>query len=99
MTYAIALIFEGVSEDDYWAVNNKLGIAPGQVGGDAIPPGAINHVAGASANGWVVIETWESREAQQAFMSSELGAALMEAGLPAPAQVIDFDVVNTLSAK
>jgi hypothetical protein len=99
MTYAIALVFEGVTEADYWAVNEKLGVAPGQVGGESIPAGAINHIAGASANGWVVIETWESREAQQAFMESHLGAVLMEAGLPAPSQVIDFDVVNTLLAK
>ncbi len=92
MSYGIALVFEGVSEADYWAVNSKLGI--GRDGSGEWPDGMKSHVGGPTPNGWVVMEIWESKGAQEAFMASRLGAALGEVGLPAPTQIIDTDTVN-----
>lgn len=40
------------------------------------------------------VEKWESKDAQEAFMASRLGAAIAAAGLPAPAQVIETTTVN-----
>ena len=92
MSYGIVLRFEGVSEDDYWAVNSKLGIGPD--GSGDWPEGMKSHVAGPTPDGWVVIEIWESKGAQEAFMANRLGAALGAVGLPAPAQIIETDTVN-----
>ena len=92
MSYAIVIVFEGVSEDDYWAVNSSLGI--NRDGTGDWPDGIRSHAAGPTADGWVVIEKWESKEAQEAFMGGRLGAALAAAGLPAPTQVIETVTIN-----
>ena len=92
MAYGITLVFEGVGSDDYWAVNQKLGI--GRDGSGDWPAGIISHCGGSTATGLVVSEVWESKAAQEAFMSSRLGAALGAVGVPAPVQVIEADLVN-----
>ncbi|MDP9464723.1 MAG: hypothetical protein M3P52_08875 [Actinomycetota bacterium] len=92
MSYAIVVMFEGVTEADYWTVNANLGI--NRDGSGDWPEGIRSHAAGPTANGWVVIEKWESKQAQEAFMTGRLGAALSTAGLPAPSQVIETDTVN-----
>ena len=92
MSYAIVLRFEGVTEDDYWKVNDNLGIAE-MVHGDW-PDGMQSHSGGPTPNGWVVIEKWESKAAQEAFMGSRLGAAIAAAGVPAPVQIIETNTVN-----
>ena len=78
MSYAIVIVFEGVTEADYWAVNATLGINPDGTGD--WPEGIRSHAAGPTANGWVVIEKWESKAAQQAFMGGRLGAASRRPG-------------------
>jgi len=45
------------------------------------PAGMLSHSAGATPNGWTVVEVCESREAQEKFMQSRLGAALGQAGV------------------
>lgn len=93
MSYLIVIAFEGVSEADYWAVNDKLGINRDGTGN--WPEGLMSHAGGPTANGgWVVVEKWESKAAQEAFMGGRLGAALAEVGLPAPSQVIETETVN-----
>lgn len=92
MSYAIVIRFEGVTEADYWTVNDSLGI--NRDGSGDWPEGLRSHAAGPTADGWVVIEKWESKEAQQAFMGGRLGSALGAAKLPVPVQVIDTDTVN-----
>ncbi len=92
MSYAIALVFEGVSEADYWAVNAALGI--NRDGSGDWPAGIRSHVGGPTPNGWLVCEIWESKAAHEAFMGSRLGAALGAVGVPAPVQVIETDTVN-----
>jgi hypothetical protein len=92
MSYGIVLRFEGVGEKDYWAVNSELGI--GRDGSGEWPEGMKSHVGGPTPDGWVVMEIWESKGAQEAFMASRLGAALGSVGLPAPVQIIETDTVN-----
>jgi hypothetical protein len=92
MAYGLVLVFDGVDEDKYWAVNEKLGI--GRDGKGDYPPGLLTHVGGPTPTGWVVIELWDTKSSQEQFMASRLGAALEAAGVPAPSQVIETGAVN-----
>ena len=92
MSYGIVLVFEGVGTDQYWAVNEKLGI--NRDGTGDWPAGIVSHAGGPTATGWVVTEIWNSKADQEAFMGSRLGAALAEVGLPAPSQIIESELVN-----
>jgi hypothetical protein len=92
MPYGIVLVFEGVGADQYWAVNEKLGI--NRDGSGDWPAGILSHTGGSTATGWVVAEVWNSKADQEAFMGSRLGAALGAVGLPQPSQIIESDVVN-----
>ena len=96
MAYGITLRFEGVTEDQYWAVNEKLGID--RNGEGDYPAGLISHVGGPTPDGWVVSEVWDARATQEAFMAGTLGAALGEVGVPAPVQVIECEAVNNYTA-
>jgi hypothetical protein len=92
MTYGITLSFDGVNADDYWAVNEKLGL--NRDGTGDWPAGLRSHAGGPTATGWVVSEVWSSKTEQEAFMSSRLGAALGAVGLPAPSQIIESELDN-----
>jgi hypothetical protein len=92
MPYGIVLVFEGVGTDQYWAVNEQLGINPD--GSGDWPAGMLSHAGGPTATGLVVSEIWESKADQEAFMASRLGAALGAVGVPEPVQVIESDLVN-----
>jgi hypothetical protein len=92
MSYAIVIRFEGVTEADYWAVNDTLGM--NRDGTGDWPEGMRSHAAGPTDNGWVVVEKWESKEAQEAFMAGRLGAALSTVKVSAPVQIIETNTVN-----
>jgi hypothetical protein len=93
MSYGVVLVFEGVTADQYWAVNDKLGINPDGTGD--WPDGLITHTGGGTEDGgWVVSEVWASKDHQEQFMASRLGAALGEVQVPPPAQVLETEVVN-----
>ena len=92
MSYGIVLVFDGVSADQYWAVNDRLGIKPD--GSGDWPAGMLSHTGGPTATGWVVAEVWNSKADQEAFMTSRLGAALGAVGVPDPIHIIESDLVN-----
>jgi hypothetical protein len=93
MAAAIILEFEGVDRDMYEAVNSKLGIDMASGAGDW-PAGMQTHLAGTTDDGGlVVVEVWESREKQAAFMTSRLGAAIADSGVPAPVRITWIDVL------
>ena len=93
MSYAITLRFDGVTEDQYWAVNEKLGI-PRDLSENR-PDGLLVHAAGPlDGGGWVVSEVWASRAEQEAFMAGRLGEALGAVGVPPPVQVIETEPVG-----
>jgi hypothetical protein len=81
MAELLILQFDGVSASDYAAVNSELGIDMHSGTGDW-PAGLVTHAAGMSEDGaLVVIEVWNSRTDQDAFMSSRLGPALAASGV------------------
>jgi len=92
MPYGIVLVFDEVVADQYWAVNERLGIKPD--GSGDWPAGMLSHTGGSTATGWVVAEVWNSKADQEAFMASRLGAALGAVGVPDPIQIIESDLVN-----
>jgi hypothetical protein len=96
MSYAITLRFEGVTEDQYWAVNEKLGIDRDGTGD--LPPGLLVHSAGpVEGGGWVVSEIWDDRETQEVWIGGTLGEALGAVGVPPPVQVIETETVNVMT--
>jgi hypothetical protein len=92
MAYGIVLVFDGVGADQYWAVNDKLGI--NRDGSGDWPAGILSHSGGPTSTGWVVAEVWNSKADQEAFMAARLGAALGSVGVPEPVQVIESELVN-----
>lgn len=87
------LVFDGVSEDQYWAVNDALGI--NRDGTGDWPAGLQAHSGGPTdGGGLVVAEVWASKADQEAFMASRLGPALGSVGVPPPVQVIEYEAVN-----
>ena len=92
MPFGIVLVFEGVSADQYWAVNEKLGIKAD--GSGDWPAGILSHTGGPTETGWIVTEVWNNAADQADFMGSRLGAALGAVGIPEPVQVITSDLVN-----
>ena len=92
MAHTVVLLFEGVTETDYWAVTTGLGI--NRDGSGDWPAGLRSHSAGPTPNGWIVIEQWESKGAQETFVADRLRDALAASGVAAPAQVIETDTVN-----
>lgn len=94
MAQAVILEFDGVSKDQYDAVNEKLGLDPSAGSGDW-PDGLVSHTGGTTPGGGLaVFEVWESQDAQARFMETRLGAALGEVGVPQPKRVEWFDVVG-----
>ena len=81
MPEALILEFEGVGQKEYEAVNKELGIDM-STGTGNWPSGLLMHAAGMSDDGkFVVTEVWESRSAQEKFMSERLGEALGKGGV------------------
>lgn len=83
MPEGLILEFDGVGVEQYRAVNERLGIDPVSGQGDW-PEGLLSHAGGAKPGGWVVVEVWRSREAQERFMNERLGPALQEGGITGP---------------
>jgi heme-degrading monooxygenase HmoA len=77
---AVMMIAElpGVTADQYDAVNAKLGLPK-----DGEPEGLIQHLAGPTGDGWIVVDVWESLEQFERFFG-EGGAAeaIAEVGAP-----------------
>ena len=91
MQHALLLEFkvEGTNARTlYEAVNQELGLTEGQ-----LPFGAISHTAGMAETGeFIVVEVWETREAQDEFMRLQLAPALQKHGAPAPSRVVWIDL-------
>jgi hypothetical protein len=83
------LIFEFSARDAldlYRKVNELLGIDPDTSTGNW-PAEMLSHQAGHEGDSLFVVESWESRTAQEEFMRSRLGPALEKANVPQPARV------------
>ncbi len=84
MSDVLIIEFKGVGEADYQAVNKHLGID--ENGEGSWPSPLRSHTAATSDSGLVVVEVWDSKEAQAAFMA-QLGPALGAAGVPEPTRM------------
>ena len=62
------------------------------------PQGIVSHVAGATGDGWVVVDVWESRQQFDSFFETRLKPAFEAVGgLPEP-KVTFFQVHNRFPA-
>jgi len=87
MAEGLILEFEGVGKAEYDKVNSLLGIDSTKPDSDW-PDGLQFHAGGPTeGGGFVVMEVWESQAANEKFMAGRLGAALAQAGVPAPSRV------------
>jgi hypothetical protein len=78
----------------YDAVTKELGIS----GKDGWPDGLASHAAGATEDGFVVVEWWESEKAWDDFFVTKLQPAFEKVGgIPEP-QVTRFDVHNSYTS-
>ena len=99
MAVGLILQFAGTGRAEYEAVNAKLGIDPATGAGNW-PGGMLSHTAGLTGDGsLVVIEIWESHDAQGRFMAERLGRAIQESGVTAAPQITWFDVISNNSIK
>ena len=89
MAVGLILEFDGVSREQYEAVNKLLGVDMASGKGNW-PAGLLFHAGGAKPGGWAVVEVWESKEAQQRFMEDRLGRALQEGGITEPPSRVDW---------
>ena len=96
MAAELILEFDGVTMDEYHAVNAELGLDPATGAGDW-PDGLIEHAAGLNENGHlVVIEVWDTPEHQARFMEGRLGEALGKGGITsAPSRVTWIELVTS----
>src|SRR3954447_25000237 len=96
MSEALILEFRDADPALYGTVNTNLGLDP-ETGTGEWPEGLVSHVGAAhlDGNGLTVFEVWESREAQDAFMTSRLAPALGQAGAPEPTRVEWMNVVGS----
>ena len=85
MSEALILEFDGVTADQYGAVNKILGVDATTGAGDWPAP-LTSHLAAGDGTKLVVVEVWESQAAQAEFMA-RLGPALHEVGLPEPTRM------------
>jgi hypothetical protein len=94
MPAGLVLQFSGTGIAEYKAVNKRLNIDPDTGAGDW-PAGLLTHAGGATEDGnLVVVEVWESREAQGRFMQDRLGRALQEGGVTAVPTITWFDITG-----
>jgi hypothetical protein len=82
----------------YNKVNTILGVDPASGTGDW-PSGILSHHAGGEGDSLIVVETWESRAAQEAFMRDRLGPAFGEAKVPEPVRVTWLPEVGKMPAR
>jgi len=85
MAAELILEFEGVTTEQYFAVNEVLGIDPASGEGDW-PDAMVAHSAGLDENSHlVVIEVWDTPEHQARFMENRLSEALAtKSGITGP---------------
>lgn len=92
MSVGLVMQFHGVGADKYDGIMRNIGLDRP----DAVwPKGVISHIAGQSADGWCVVDVWETKADFDAFFANQLAPAFGSVGgLPEP-QVTTFQVHNS----
>jgi hypothetical protein len=87
MAIGLRAKFGGGTQEQYDAVHRNMGVHENP------PSGMIFHMAGPLAEGWGVIDVWESRDAFDQFFQNRLQPALQELGdrtFQAPPDIKEF---------
>jgi hypothetical protein len=83
MAVCLVVNIPGGTLEQYDEIRNALAEPLGE--------GQLSHVAGATQDGFCVVDVWESREHFDRFMEQQLGEQLGRLGVPQP-QITEFEV-------
>jgi len=89
-TFVQIVRLDGVDGDAFATLNAQV-LPDGEM-----PEGGVFHVNGPTADGWIVIDSWTSREARDTFMATRVAPVMQSAGRSMPA-IDDLDLHNTLT--
>jgi hypothetical protein len=92
MAVCLVIDIPGGQLEQYNAVMRKLEESGGQLG-----EGQTFHCAGATQDGFTVVDVWNSREDFDRFMQGRLGQAIQEVGPPQP-KVREIPLHNEIRA-
>lgn len=92
--FMISHFYEGGTEAQYQAVLAAAHPATG------LPKGQTYHLAGPAEGGWLIVATWESRDAFESFVKDTLMPALadVQGGFAGPPQEHACEVSNEVRA-
>jgi hypothetical protein len=96
MAYGIVHQFAGGTEGQY-----RASIAAVHPADGSLPEGQVLHVAGPTADGWVIVAVHESKDSWEKFRDGTLMPRMqagIEGGFQAPPQETSFEVNNQVSA-
>ena len=91
-TFGIVHRFAGGTKEHYDAGLARVHPADG-----SLPEGQTYHAAGPTADGWIVVALWDSRDSWERFRDETLMPGLQglgEAGFPGPPEETTFEVAN-----
>jgi hypothetical protein len=78
MAIMMKLKVPGGTLEQYDRLNDVLGIH----GDTDAPEGLVSHLCGATDDGVLIVDVWDSEESLNAFFETRLGAAMHEVGVP-----------------
>ncbi len=96
MAYAVVHQFAGATKEQY-----EASIAAVHPSDGSLPPGQIFHLAGPSADGWMIVAVHDSKESWERFRDDVLMPRMsqgIEGGFTAPPQETAFPVHNQVTA-
>jgi hypothetical protein len=88
MATVMAMRWEGVTQEQYDAVMDGLGLD------DELPDGGIFHIAGFENGAMRVIDVWDSQGAFEQFMGQRLQPVIQEVGLAGEPEVVYYELYN-----
>src|SRR5947209_18272176 len=97
MAYGVVHQFPGGTEEQYRA--SVAAVHPGE---GMLPPGQVLHVAGPTADGWLIVAIHESQESWERFRDDTLMPRMqagIDGGFAAPPQETAFEVRNELHSE
>ena len=95
MAVTFVLQLDNMVQDKYDAVMKELGL---DQPGATWPEGILSHTAGKTANGWCVLDIWESEAAFGKFSETTLGTAFGKVGGISEPTVTTIQVYNRYPA-
>jgi hypothetical protein len=96
MAYGVVHQFAGGTEDQY-----KASVAAVHPSDGSLPEGQVLHLAGPTADGWLIVAIHDSKENWERFRDDTLMPRMqagIEGGFEGPPQETGFEVASNLSA-